>query len=52
MGSIPSEKMKLVCFNSLFEMVEIFKKYNLEDVKQSHIDLENRKIIGPAIIIP
>ena len=32
--------------------VEIFKKYNLEDVKQAHIDLENRKIIGPAIIVP
>ena len=32
--------------------VEIFKKYKLEDVKQSHIDLEARKIIGPAIIIP
>ena len=32
--------------------IEIFKKYNLEDVKQSHIDLENRKIIGPAIIVP
>ena len=32
--------------------VEIFKKYKLEDTKQSHIDLEARKIIGPAIIIP
>ena len=32
--------------------IEIFKKYNLEDVKQSHIDLESRKIIGPAIIVP
>ena len=32
--------------------IEIFKKYKLEDVKQSHIDLEARKIIGPAIIIP
>ena len=32
--------------------VEIFKKYKLEDAKQSHIDLEARKIIGPAIIIP
>ena len=32
--------------------VEIFKKYNLEDVKQAHIDLENRKIIGSAIIVP
>ena len=32
--------------------IEIFKKYKLDDVKQAHIDLENRKIIGPAIIIP
>tara|TARA_B100002051_G_scaffold150146_1_gene142109 strand:- start:20 stop:991 length:972 start_codon:yes stop_codon:yes gene_type:complete len=32
--------------------IEIFKQYKLDDIKQSHIDLENRKIIGPAIIIP
>ena len=32
--------------------VEIFKKYKLEDVKQAHIDLEARKITGPAVIIP
>jgi len=32
--------------------VEIFKKYKLEDVKQAHIDLESRKITGPAVIIP
>ena len=32
--------------------VEIFKKYKLEDAQQAHIDLENRKITGPAIIIP
>ena len=32
--------------------VEIFKKYKLEDAQQAHIDLESRKIIGPAIIIP
>jgi len=29
--------------------VKIFKKYQLEDVVQAHTDLENRKIIGPAI---
>jgi len=45
--------------NSLFEKItsgkvkiEIFKKYKLDDVKQAHIDLENRKILGPAIITP
>jgi len=32
--------------------VEIFKKYKLEDVRQAHIDLEARKITGPAVIIP
>ena len=32
--------------------IEIFKEYNLDDIKQAHIDLENRKIIGPAIIKP
>ena len=45
--------------NKLFEQikfgrikVKIFKKYNLEDVIQAHKDLETRKIIGPAIIVP
>ena len=32
--------------------VEIHKKYKLNDVAQSHEDLESRKIIGPAIIVP
>ena len=32
--------------------VEIFKKYKLEDAVQAHKDLEARKIIGPAVIIP
>jgi NADPH2:quinone reductase len=32
--------------------VEIFKKYKLDNVVQAHIDLEGRKIIGPAVIIP
>ena len=32
--------------------VEIFKKYKLNDIQQAHIDLEARKITGPAIIIP
>ena len=32
--------------------VKIFKKYKLEDAIQAHEDLEARKIIGPAIIIP
>ena len=32
--------------------INIFKKYKLDEVVQAHTDLENRKIIGPAIIIP
>jgi len=32
--------------------IEIFKKYSLENVVQAHKDLESRKIIGPAIIVP
>ena len=32
--------------------VEIFKKYKLEDAIQAHKDLEARKIIGPAVIVP
>ena len=32
--------------------VEIFKKYKLKDIQQAHIDLESRKITGPAVIIP
>ena len=45
--------------NKLFDMVKtekvkinIFKKYKLKDVVIAHQDLEGRKIIGPAIIIP
>ena len=32
--------------------IEVFKKYRLDDVVQAHKDLEDRKIIGPAVIIP
>ena len=32
--------------------IEIFKKYKLAEVAQAHKDLEARKIIGPAIIVP
>jgi NADPH2:quinone reductase len=55
-----SQRDKLVeASNKVFEQVkfgkvkiEIFKKYELNDAVQSHIDLESRKIIGPAILIP
>ena len=32
--------------------INIFKKYKLEDVIQAHKDLEGRKILGPAVIVP
>jgi len=32
--------------------IEIFKKYKLENAIEAHKDLESRKILGPAIIIP
>ena len=32
--------------------IEIFKKYSLDNVIQAHKDLESRKILGPAIIVP
>jgi len=32
--------------------VKIFKKYSLENVVDAHKDLESRKIVGPAVIIP
>ena len=45
--------------NEIFEKVKfgkikvrIAKKYKLSDVKQAHSDLESRKLLGPALIIP
>ena len=32
--------------------IEIFKEYKLENIIDAHKDLEGRKILGPAIIIP
>ena len=45
--------------NKVFEMyitkkftLNIFKKYSLDKIVKAHEDLENRKILGPAVIIP
>tara|TARA_B100000963_G_C22523536_1_gene624176 strand:- start:15 stop:986 length:972 start_codon:yes stop_codon:yes gene_type:complete len=45
--------------NKVFEMfikknfkLNIFKEYALDNIVMAHQDLENRKILGPAIIIP
>ncbi len=32
--------------------IEVFKKYNLQDVVQAHKDLQSRKIVGPSVIVP
>ena len=32
--------------------IRISRKYKLSEAKQAHIDLENRKLTGPAILIP
>ena len=32
--------------------IKIFKKYKLDQVVQAHEDLESRKILGPAVILP
>ena len=32
--------------------IKIFKKYKLDEVIQAHQDLEGRKILGPAVIVP
>jgi NADPH2:quinone reductase len=47
-----ASKMLFEKINSRQVKIEIFKKYKLDEAMQAHIDLENRKIIGPAVIIP
>ncbi len=32
--------------------IKIFKEYKLENASQAHTDLENRKLLGPSILIP
>ncbi len=32
--------------------LKIFKEYKLADAKKAHEDLEGRKLLGPAILIP
>ena len=45
--------------NKVFEMfikkkfkLNIFKKYSLDEIVKAHQDLEARKILGPAVILP
>ena len=32
--------------------IKIFKRYKLDEIIKAHRDLESRKILGPAVIIP
>tara|TARA_Y100000590_G_scaffold454967_1_gene602730 strand:- start:68 stop:1042 length:975 start_codon:yes stop_codon:yes gene_type:complete len=55
----PNKELLREAADILFKQIEygkvkikIFKKYKLEDIVQAHKDLEARKIIGPAVIIP
>jgi NADPH2:quinone reductase len=32
--------------------LRIYKKYQLEDVRQAHLDLEGRKTTGKLLLIP
>ena len=32
--------------------INIFKKYKLDQIIEAHKDLEGRKILGPAVILP
>jgi len=55
----PNKELLREAADKLFEKIKlgqikikIYKEYKLEDVVQAHKDLEARKIIGPAIIIP
>ena len=32
--------------------IKIFKEYKLSEAKKAHEDLEGRKILGPAVLIP
>ena len=46
------EKMMFEKVSSGKVKIKIFKKYMLENVVQAHQDLEGRKILGPAVIVP
>ena len=32
--------------------IKVFKEYKLSEASQAHLDLEARKLTGPAILIP
>ncbi len=46
-----AKKVFEMYINKKFSL-KIYKKYSLDDIVKAHQDLENRKILGPAVIIP
>ena len=44
------EVFKKVKFGKI--KLKIFKEYKLKDAKKAHEDLEARRLLGPAILIP
>ena len=58
-SNLETQAFKNTYFKIMFDKVisgqikiKIFKKYKLDDVVKAHMDLEDRKILGPAIITP
>jgi NADPH:quinone reductase len=47
-----ASKIMFEKINSGKVKINIFKKYKFDQVVQAHEDLEGRKILGPAVIIP
>ena len=47
-----ASKIMFEKINSGKVKINIFKKYKLDQIVQAHEDLESRKILGPAVIIP
>ena len=48
----PAAKKVFEMFITKKFKLNIFKKYSLDEIVKAHQDLENRKILGPAVIIP
>ena len=49
--SFPEKKVFEMFISKKFKL-DIFNKYPLSEIVKAHKDLEGRKILGPAIIIP
>jgi NADPH2:quinone reductase len=47
-----ASKIMFEKINSGKVKINIFKRYKLDQVMRAHDDLEGRKILGPAVILP